>query len=121
MENMNHLSASSATFPFGSNADTALKSRQGTASKGAALAPSYSDADWMLLTQASICCEEARHAAGRRRYRAACGLFSTAIMLYKRLLRENSSLHDPELRQQIAEQIQHITNERDVHSNLCSK
>ena len=118
---MNHLSVSSATFPLGGNADKTLKPRQDITSRGGASTGSYSDADWMLLTQAGICCEEARHAAGRRRYRAACGLFSTAIMLYKRLLCENSSLRDPELRQQIEEQIKHIVNERDVHSNLCPK
>jgi len=118
---MNHLSASSATFSFSDNTNQILKARKSAASKNAALNSSFSDEDWMLLMQAGICCEEARHAAGRRRYRAACGLFSTAIMLYKRLLCENSSVRDPELRREIEEQMRHITSERALHSNLCSK
>ena len=118
---MNDLGASSKAFAFGKTGGQALNPRKNTAPKTAALSRPYSEEDWMLLRQASICCEEARHAAGRRRYRAACGLFTTAIMLYKRLLCENSSVRDPELRQQIEEQVQHIANERALHSNLCSK
>lgn len=114
---MNQFNASSTTFSSVENSNQARNARH----KGQSSVESCGEEVWMLLTQAGICCEEARQAAGRRRYRAACGLFSTAIVLYKMLLREGGAVHDPELRRQIEEQIQHIASERDVHSNLCSQ
>jgi hypothetical protein len=36
------------------------------------------------VAQAEICCEHARIAGRQRRYKAAYGLFSTALALYKR-------------------------------------
>jgi hypothetical protein len=36
------------------------------------------------VSQAEICCEHARLAGRQRRYKAAYGLFSTALALYKR-------------------------------------
>ncbi|HEY0074366.1 MAG TPA: hypothetical protein VGB77_09710 [Abditibacteriaceae bacterium] len=114
---MNTFNTSSVPFSCKEKTNQTISTR----SKDKSSVDSSGEEVWMLLTQAGICCEEARHAAGRRRYRAACGLFSTAIVLYKMLLREGGTVHDPELRRQIEEQIQHITSEREVHSNLCSQ
>ena len=36
-----------------------------------------------LIDEAELCCEQARAAGRHRRYRAACGLFNTAISLYR--------------------------------------
>jgi hypothetical protein len=42
--------------------------------------PTFSD----VVSQAETCCEQARIAGRQRRYKAAYGLFSTALALYKR-------------------------------------
>ncbi len=42
--------------------------------------PTFSD----VVAQAETCCEQARIAGRQRRYKAAYGLFSTALALYKR-------------------------------------
>jgi hypothetical protein len=73
-----------------------------------------------VLAQASTCCEEARQAAICRRLPSACGLFSTAIMLYKRLLRNETLVRDAGLRYQIEEQIHHVENEQQIYAALHS-
>lgn len=80
----------------------------------------HADELWMLLAQARICCEEARQAAGRRHFRAACGLLATAIALYRLLLRAQHMEIEQSLRQKIEEQLRHTENEKAVHLKLCS-
>ncbi|MBV9468206.1 MAG: hypothetical protein JO316_03010 [Abitibacteriaceae bacterium] len=43
------------------------------------------------LEQAELCCEQARQAARARRFKAACGLFTTASDLYRRALNLDSA------------------------------
>ena len=45
------------------------------------------------VEQAEICCEHARIAGRQRRYKAACGLFSTALALYSRATNEEGATY----------------------------
>ena len=86
--------------------------------KKAPKADTSADEVSLLLMQANICCEEARYAAVRHRLQAACGLFLTAIALYKMLLQDENLVLDAKLRLRIEEQLHHIENEMQIHAEL---
>ena len=50
------------------------------------------------LRQAEVCCEQAREAGRMRRFESACGLFSTAVMLYQLVIRMHISSPEAEAR-----------------------
>jgi hypothetical protein len=71
------------------------------------------------LEQAGVCCEQARQAASMRRMRAACGLFGTAIALYRHMLQTNAAVMDDAMRQLIEENLQHVEQEVALYQMLC--
>jgi hypothetical protein len=71
------------------------------------------------LEQAGVCCEQARQAATMRRMRAACGLFGTAIALYRHILQTGAARIDEPMRQQIEENLRQVEQEVALYQMLC--
>ena len=68
--------------------------------------------------QATVCCEQARQAATMRRLRAACGLFATAIALYRYVLQSGSALLEERTRQQIENGLRQVEQEMAIYEAL---
>jgi hypothetical protein len=67
-----------------------------------------------VVTQAETCCEQARIAGRQRRYKAAYGLFSTALALYKR-----ATLLDGVSYVALESRVHEVENEMAVYSELA--